>query len=120
MLDELNKAEAKAAGLAHDVAKAEQRARFQTLTAPVDGVVQQLASIPVYEFPVVGPDGRVHVEPFYTVMGFAPTRDGLAVLGRGVRVAAADGGEHPVAAQLLAQHHREQGRIDPAGVAHQG
>ncbi len=23
------------------------------------------------EFPVVGPDGRVHVEPFYTVMGFA-------------------------------------------------
>ena len=25
------------------VAKAEQRAKFQTLTAPVDGVVQQLA-----------------------------------------------------------------------------
>jgi hemolysin D len=43
LLDELNKAEAKAAGLTHDVAKAEQRARFQTLTAPVDGVVQQLA-----------------------------------------------------------------------------
>ena len=39
----LNKAEAKAAGLTHDVAKAEQRARFQTLTAPVDGVVQRLA-----------------------------------------------------------------------------
>jgi hypothetical protein len=45
-------------------------------------VVQQLASIPVNEYPVVGPDGRVHVEPFYTVMGFAPTKDGLAVLGR--------------------------------------
>ena len=29
-----------------DVAKAEQRAKFQTLTAPVDGVVQQLAVIP--------------------------------------------------------------------------
>src|ERR1700720_1304800 len=43
LLDELNKAEAKAAGLVHDVAKAEQRAEFQTLTAPVDGVVQQLA-----------------------------------------------------------------------------
>ncbi|MGA6964123.1 MAG: HlyD family type I secretion periplasmic adaptor subunit, partial [Xanthobacteraceae bacterium] len=43
LLDELNKAEAKAAGLVHDMAKAEQRARFQTLTAPVDGVVQQLA-----------------------------------------------------------------------------
>jgi hypothetical protein len=45
-------------------------------------VFQQLAGIPVYEFPVVGPDGRLHVEPFHTVMGFAPTKDGLAVLGR--------------------------------------
>ncbi len=45
-------------------------------------VVQQLASIPVSEFPVLGPDGKVHVEPFYTVMGFAPTKYGLAVLGR--------------------------------------
>ena len=43
MFDELNKAEAKASGLVQDVAKAEQRAKFQTLTAPVDGVVQQLA-----------------------------------------------------------------------------
>jgi len=43
LLDELNKAEAKAAGLTHDVAKAEQRTNLQTLTAPVDGVVQQLA-----------------------------------------------------------------------------
>ncbi|HEY7244881.1 MAG TPA: HlyD family type I secretion periplasmic adaptor subunit, partial [Xanthobacteraceae bacterium] len=43
LLDELNKAEAKANGLVQDVAKAEQRAKFQTLTAPVDGVVQQLA-----------------------------------------------------------------------------
>jgi hypothetical protein len=43
LLDELNKAEAKAAGLVQDLAKAEQRTRFQTLTAPVDGVVQQLA-----------------------------------------------------------------------------
>jgi hypothetical protein len=45
-------------------------------------VVQQLASIPVSEFPVIGPDGEVRVEPFYTVMGFAPTRDGVAILGR--------------------------------------
>jgi hemolysin D len=44
LLDELNKAEAKASGLVQDVAKAEQRAKFQTLTAPVDGVVQQLAT----------------------------------------------------------------------------
>jgi hypothetical protein len=45
-------------------------------------VVQQLASIPVSEFPVVGPDGKVHLEPFYLVMGFAATKDGVAVLGR--------------------------------------
>jgi hypothetical protein len=45
-------------------------------------VVQQLASIPVSEFPVLGPDGMTHVEPFYVVMGFAPTKYGLAVLGR--------------------------------------
>jgi uncharacterized circularly permuted ATP-grasp superfamily protein len=45
-------------------------------------VVQQLASIPVSSFPVLAPDGRVHAEPFYTVMGFAPSRYGVAVLGR--------------------------------------
>jgi hypothetical protein len=45
-------------------------------------VVQQLASIPVNEFPVVDPDGKVHVEPFYTVMGFAPSKYGVAILGR--------------------------------------
>ena len=45
-------------------------------------VVQQLASIPVYEFPVLAADGTVHAEPFYTVMGFAPTKNGLAILGR--------------------------------------
>jgi hemolysin D len=40
--EELAKAEQKAATLAHDVAKTEQRERLQRLTAPVDGVVQQL------------------------------------------------------------------------------
>jgi hypothetical protein len=45
-------------------------------------VVQRLASIPVGEFPVVGPDGAVHVEPFHVVMGFAATRYGVAVMGR--------------------------------------
>jgi hypothetical protein len=45
-------------------------------------VVQQLAAIPVSEFPVLAPDGKVHGEPFYVVMGFAPTKYGLATLGR--------------------------------------
>ena len=45
-------------------------------------VVQQVATIPLREFPILGPDGSVHLEPFYTVMGFAPTKYGLAILGR--------------------------------------
>jgi hypothetical protein len=49
---------------------------------PARWVVQQLASIPVFEFPVLGPDGIVHTEPFHVVMGFAPTQYGVAILGR--------------------------------------
>jgi hypothetical protein len=45
-------------------------------------VVQQLASLPVSEFPVVGPDGTVHSEPFHVVMGFAPTQYGVAITVR--------------------------------------
>ena len=45
-------------------------------------VVQRLASIPLSEFAVLDPNGKVHVEPFYTVMGFAPSKYGLAILGR--------------------------------------
>jgi hemolysin D len=41
--DDLSKAEQRSAGLAQDVIKAEQKAKLQVLTAPVDGVVQQLA-----------------------------------------------------------------------------
>jgi uncharacterized circularly permuted ATP-grasp superfamily protein len=46
-------------------------------------VAQRLVNLAVGEFPVVGPDGGLHVEPFYLVMGFAPSRYGLAVLARG-------------------------------------
>src|SRR6478609_7202476 len=41
--DELAKSEQKANGIAQDLIKAEQRTSLQRLTAPVDGVVQQLA-----------------------------------------------------------------------------
>ena len=47
-----------------------------------NSAISGLAAIPVSEFPVVGPDGKVNFEPFYTVMGFAPTKNGLAILGR--------------------------------------
>lgn len=42
LFEELAKAEQKAAGLAQDVIKAEQRTSLQRLTAPIDGIVQQL------------------------------------------------------------------------------
>ena len=45
-------------------------------------VVQQLASIPVSEFPVIDAEGRVHMEPFYVVMGFAPSKYGMSILAR--------------------------------------
>jgi hemolysin D len=40
---DLVEAERKAAGLSEDLVKAEQRTRLQALTAPTDGIVQQLA-----------------------------------------------------------------------------
>lgn len=52
------------------------------LSEPNAWVVQQLANTPVEDFAILGADGHIHFEPFYTVMGFAPTRYGLAILGR--------------------------------------
>jgi hemolysin D len=42
-LTDLTEATRKANGLAQDVAKSEQRTKYQALTAPIDGTVQQLA-----------------------------------------------------------------------------
>jgi hypothetical protein len=43
---------------------------------------ERLASLPVSDFAVLAPDGTVQVEPFYTVVRFAPSKYGLATLGR--------------------------------------
>ena len=45
-------------------------------------VLQRLAALPVAEFPVLDAAGAVHVEPFHVVLGFAPSRYGLSILGR--------------------------------------
>lgn len=45
-------------------------------------VVQQVASIPVKPFHVLDEFDRLSVEPFYVVMGFAPSRYGVALLVR--------------------------------------
>ena len=59
-----------------------QAAIERAVADPARWVVQQLASSPVHEFPVIGPDGVVHTEPFHVVLGFAPTQYGVAILGR--------------------------------------
>lgn len=69
--------------IGHAMTMAEWDAAIETALRGGDAwVVQRLASIPVNEFPVVGADGNTHVEPFYTVMGFAPTKYGLGIVGR--------------------------------------
>ena len=45
-------------------------------------VVQQVAAIPVKSFHVLDDEDRLHVEPFYVVMGFAPSRYGVALVAR--------------------------------------
>jgi carboxypeptidase Taq len=45
-------------------------------------VVQKATRLPVHEFPVLGADNRVLSEPFYSVMGFAATENGLGTMVR--------------------------------------
>ncbi len=45
-------------------------------------VVQKATRLPVAEFPVAGENGRVFHEPYYVVMGFAPTDNGLGIMCR--------------------------------------
>lgn len=49
---------------------------------PQGWVLQRRVPLPVHEFPVLGADGHLHPEPFYVVMGLAPTENGLSVMGR--------------------------------------
>lgn len=49
---------------------------------PYTHVVQQATQVRAELFPVASPNGKVSLEPFYAVTGFASTPDGLAVLGR--------------------------------------
>ena len=70
LFGDLSEAERKAAGLSGDLAKAEQRTKLQILTAPVDGVVQQLSVhtvggvvTPAQQLAVVVPsDSQLEVE----------------------------------------------------------
>lgn len=45
-------------------------------------VVQAAATLPVHLFPLLDEHGSTHDEPFYAVMGFAPTDHGLGIICR--------------------------------------
>jgi hemolysin D len=69
LFGELTEAERKAAGLAADLSKAQQRTKLQLLTAPVSGMVQQLAAHTV---------GGV-VTPAQTLMVIVPSDSHLEI-----------------------------------------
>ncbi len=69
LFEELAKAEQKVAGLSQDVVKAERRTDLQTLTAPIDGTIQQL---------VIHTVGGV-VTPAQTLMLVVPTDSRLEI-----------------------------------------
>lgn len=71
-------------------------------------VLQQLVAIPVREFPVLAPDGRVAMEPFYTVMGFAASDDGLAVLARASQKQVVNVAQHGGLCAVLLCHSRPE------------
>jgi hypothetical protein len=69
--------------LGHTVDSAAWEHAIDTALADPDlWVVQRLAQIPVLEVPTLAPDGVLHPEAFYHVMGFATGKRGLAVLAR--------------------------------------
>jgi hypothetical protein len=71
-------------------------------------VVQQLATIPAREFLVLGPDGAVHAEPFYTVMGFAASPDGVAILARASQKQVVNVAQHGGLCVVMVSHSRPE------------
>ena len=87
------------------VSNAAWRASVQTALAdPSRWVVQQLATIPVREFPVLGPDGAVHAEPFYTVMGFAASQHGVSILARASQKQVVNVAQHGGLCAVMVSH----------------
>jgi carboxypeptidase Taq len=70
-------------------------------------VVQSAGTLPVHLFPVLA-DGRSHDEPFYTVMGFAPTAHGLGTICRVSQKQVVNVAQHGgLAAVLVARRPRD-------------
>jgi carboxypeptidase Taq len=67
-------------------------------------VLQSATPLPVSEFPVIGDDGRVEGAPFYVVMGFAPTDNGLGVMCRVSQKQVVNVAQHGGMASVLLGH----------------
>ena len=80
----------------------------QALAEPGDWVVQRMARVAAYEFPVMQPDRTIGVQPFYMVVGFAPTKYGTAVLGRASQKQVVNVAQRGSMCAVLIGHHGEQ------------
>jgi carboxypeptidase Taq len=79
--------------------------------ADTSWVVQSITRLPVSEFPIVGADGRVFNEPFYSVMGFAPTENGLGIMCRVSQKQVVNVAQHGGMAAVLMAHKPEELRV---------
>ncbi|HEY5553126.1 MAG TPA: hypothetical protein VIK52_14630, partial [Opitutaceae bacterium] len=67
-------------------------------------VVQSVATLPVHLFPVITDSGRSYDEPFYAVMGFAPTDHGLGIICRVSQKQVVNVAQHGGLAPVLVGH----------------
>ncbi|MET4797455.1 HlyD family type I secretion periplasmic adaptor subunit [Bradyrhizobium sp. LB11.1] len=89
LYDDLSKAERRAAGLTQDMIKAEEKAKLQILTAPIDGVVQQLAvhTIGGVVTPAQTLAAVVSLNPDFEIEALVSNRDiGFVVPGQTVAI----------------------------------
>lgn len=80
----------------------------RAVSEPGAWVAQRLARIPVYEFPVVAEDGTVQTTPFYVVYGLAPTKYGLAILGRASQKQVVNVAQRGGMLAVLVGQHKQQ------------
>lgn len=130
LYDDLSKVEQRAAGLAQDAIKAEQKAKLQVLTAPVDGVVQQLAvhTIGGVVTPAQTLAAVVSLNPDFEIEAMVSNRDiGFVVPGQTVaikvdtfnftRYGLLDGRVLSISRDAIMRDRREEGTRDQPGGA---
>ncbi len=89
-----------------------ERSRAERRRSEADWVVQ-IGDAPARRtsFPIVGKDGRVFSEPFYSVMGFAPTENGLGIMCRVSQKQVVNVAQHGGMAAVLVAHPPRELRV---------